>query len=193
MKHVIMLIFTMLTLSVYGQDKYNYIQFNKLTALQGTEYVIATIENAGKAFSSHGEFLLFINGRTGQTKQIDFPKDAYINSVEQIKLDSFQINKVVVTAKTINLDNSKTIDWGDPSQIFVLSTDGQEKTQLTPDNFYTGTWLISSETGSVVVTGYYDSNKNGKHDKTDKHEILLYDLKTLKLISRPGEGLSMNP
>jgi hypothetical protein len=33
----------------------------------------------------------------------------------------------LISAHTVNLDNSKTIDWSDPTQIFILSTDGQEK------------------------------------------------------------------
>jgi len=90
----------------------------------------------------------------------------------------------MVTAHTVNLDNDKRIDWGDPTQIIILSTDGQEKTQLTEDNFFARTWLINSQTGTIVITGHTDTNKNGKYDKTDKSEILLYDLKTLKLIVR---------
>ena len=74
------------------------------------------------------EFLLFINTSNGQTKQIDFPKDAYLEKIEPIKIDSLQINKVVIAAHTINLDGSKSIDWDDPGQIIVLSVDGQEKT-----------------------------------------------------------------
>ena len=120
----------------------------------------------------------------GKTKQIDFPKDAYIAEIEQIKIDSLGINLILVAAKTVNLDNNKGIDWNDPEQIIILSTNGQERTQLTDDKYFVRTWIINRLTGGIVITGYYDTNNNGKYDKTDKNEILIYDLKTLKLISK---------
>lgn len=184
MKHITILFLSVLTISAYGQDKYNHTYYNKLTELSGTDYVLATIESAGKMFNVNSTSLLFLNTRNGQSKQIDFPNGAYIQKIEQIKIDSFQINKVMVTAHTVNLDNDKRIDWGDPTQIIILSTDGQEKTQLTKDNFFARTWLINSQTGTIVITGHTDTNNNGKYDRTDKSEILLYDLKTLKLIVR---------
>ncbi len=172
-----------MTCFAHGQDKYNYVNFNKLTEIVGTDYVIATIENRGK-IETNSKYLLFINTQNGKTKQIDFPKDAYIEKIEQIKIDSLGINIIFVAAKTVNLDNNKGIDWNDPEQIIILSTDGQEKTQLTEDKFFVRTWIISKHTGAIVITGYYDTNNNGKYDKTDKNEILIYDLKTLKLVSK---------
>ena len=174
MKYLFLAALTILSIALYGQDKYNYVHYNKLTELKGTPFVIATIENFGK-ISIKSEFLLFINTSNGQTKQIDFPKDAYLEKIEQIKIDSLQINKVVIAAHTINLDGSKSIDWDDPGQIIVLSVDGQEKTQLTEAKFFVGTWTINSYTGAIVITGHYDTNNNGKNDKTDKNEI--FDLR----------------
>jgi len=184
MKRLLVTILTILTCYTYGQDKYNYVNFNKLTEIKGTEYVIATIENRGK-IETNSKYLLFINTLNGKTKQIDFPKDAYIDKIQQVKIDSLGVNLIFVAARTVNLDNNnKGIDWNDPQQIIILSTDGREKTQLTDDNFFVRTWLISNHTGAIVITGYYDTNNNGKYDKTDKNEIIIYDLKTLKLISR---------
>jgi hypothetical protein len=154
-----------------------------LTEIKGTEYVIASIENHGK-IETNSKYLLFINTMNGKVKQIDFPKDAYIAKIEQIKMDSLGINLIIVAAKTVNLDNNKGIDWNDPEQIIILSTDGQERTQLTEDKFFVRTWIINRLTGGIVITGYYDTNNNGKYEKTDKNEILIYDLKTLKLISK---------
>ena len=57
---------------------------------------------------------------------------------------------------------------------------GKEMTQLTEDKFF----VVNTQTGRLVVAGYYDTNNNNKYDKTDKDEILIYDLKTLKLASR---------
>ena len=82
------------------------------------------------------------------------------------------------------MDGKKGIDWNDPNQLIILSTDGHERTQLTDSNLFVRTWAINRSTGTVVVTGHVDSNRNGKYDKTDKNEILIYDLKTLKLIRK---------
>jgi hypothetical protein len=129
-------------------------------------------------------YLLFINTLNGETKQIDFPKDAVINSIEQVKIDSLGINEILVVAKTVNLDNDKKIDWSDPKQIFIISTDGQQKTQLTDDNYFMRSFIINKQSGAIVVTGHYDTNPNGKYDKKDKNGIMVFDLKTLKLIRK---------
>lgn len=93
MKQLLTIIFATLTLTSFGQDKYNYVHFNKLTEVVGTEYVIASIENRGKMFDTKSRYLLFINTKTGQTKQIDFPNDGYMEKIEQVKIDSLGINK----------------------------------------------------------------------------------------------------
>lgn len=173
-----------LTLATYGQDKYNYVHFNKLTEVVGTEYVIASLENWGKMFETKRSSLLFINTKAGQSKQVDFPKDANIEKVEQVKIDSLGINKIIVSAQTVDLDGKNGISWTDPQQIIILSADGQEKTQLTDNTFFIQTWIVNKQTGTIVITGHYDTNNNNKYDKTDKNEILIYDLRTLKLISK---------
>ena len=85
MKQLFTIIFATLTLTSFGQDKYNYVHFNKLTEVVGTEYVIASIENWGKSFGTKSRYLLFINTKTGLTKQIDFPNDDYMEKIEQVK------------------------------------------------------------------------------------------------------------
>jgi len=182
MKKILIIVLTALTLTTYGQDKYNYVHFNKLTEVVGTEFVIASIENYGKMLESKSRYLLFINTKTGETNQVDFPNDAGIREIEQIKIDSLGINLIVVSAKTVDLDGKGGIDWNDPTQIIILSTDGKTKTQLTDNKFFVRTWAVNKLTGTIVVTGHYDTNNNNKYDKTDKNEIHVYDLKTLKLI-----------
>ena len=184
MKKILFILLTTLTLTSYGQDKYNYVHFNKLTEVVGTEFVIASIENWGKSFETKSRYLLFINTKTGETKQVDFPNDAGIRELEQIKIDSLGLNLIVVSARTVDLDGKSGIDWNDPTQIIILSLDGKEKTQLTDSKFFVRTWKVNNLTGTIVVTGHYDTNNNNKYDKTDKNEIHIYDLKTLKLISK---------
>lgn len=184
-----MKIFLLLTLIVlgttsYGQDKYNYTHFNKLTEVEGTNYVIATIENWGKMEGIKNRYLLFIDTKTGQANQVDFPHEGYFEKIEQVKIDDLGINKIIVSAQTVDLDGKKGIDGNDPSQIIVLSVDGKEKIQLTDSKLFVRTWVVNRKTGTIVITGHYDTNNNGKYDKTDKNEVGIYDLKTLKLVSK---------
>ena len=181
MKKFLTLILTTLTLSVFGQNKYDYVHFNKLTEVNGTDYVIAFIDNRSKMAESKSKYLLFIDTKNGTTTQVDFPGDGYLGQVEQVKIDKLEINQIIVAAKSVDLDGKSGIDWSDPQQIFIISVDGKTKKQLTEDKFFTRTWVVNNETGTVVITGHYDSNENGKYDKTDKNEILIFDLKTLEL------------
>jgi len=184
MRQILVIILTVLTLTAYGQDKYNYVHFNTLTEVAGTEYVIASIENWGKMLTTKSQYLLFVNTNTGETRQLDFPSDASFGKLEQVRIDSLGINVIVISARTVDLDNKKGIDWTDPTQIIIISPDGKEKTQLTEDKFFARTWTVNKFTGTIVVAGHYDTNNNGKYDKTDKNEIHIYDLKTLKLVSK---------
>jgi hypothetical protein len=184
MKKILFIVLTTLYLTTYGQDKYNYVHFNKLAEVVGTEYVIASIENWGKMLETKSRYLLFINTCTGETRQVDFPNDAVMGKVEQIKIDSLELNVIVVSAKTVDLDGKSGIDWNDPTQIIILSPDGKTKTQLTDNKFFVRTWAVNKLTGTIVVTGHYDTNNNNKYEKTDKNEIQVYDLKTLKMISK---------
>ena len=184
MKTKLSIFLLMLSLSVNGQDKYNYVTYNSLLEVTGTEYIVASLENQGKMLATHSRSLLFINTRTGAVRQLDFPGDSWIQKVQQLRIDSLGINKIIVTAQTINLDNSKNIDWGDPKQVIVISPDGAEKTQINEDRLYVRTWAVNRLTGSIVITGHFDSNNNGKYDKTDRNEIMIYDLKTMEVLTR---------
>ncbi len=177
------LFFIALSGSVLGQDKYNYIHFNKLTEIVGTEFVIASIDNRSKMAESKSKYLLFIDTKTGNKNQVDFPADGSIQTIKQVKIDELGINSIIVAAKTIDLDEKSGIDWSDPIQIFVLSTDGKEKTQLTEDDYFIRTWTINHQTGTIVVTGHFDTNKDGKYDKKDMNKILIYDLNKLNIIA----------
>ena len=181
MRYTLLFLLSILTVAASAQDKIS-VNYNRLTELKGTTYVLATVETYGKLFGGSSSDLLFINTLSGETKKIDFADDAYIEKVEQVRIDSLGINKIVVTANTVNLNNNKGIDWRDPTQVIVLSTDGKEKTQLTDDKFFTTYWTINYQTGAIVISGHYDTNNNGKYDRSDKNEMVVYDLKTLKLV-----------
>ena len=184
MNKILLIALITLTFTLYGQDKYNYLHFNKLTEVAGTEYVIASIENRGKSFVTKSRCLLFINTKTGETNQVDFPNDAGIEKIEQVKIDSLEINIIVVSARTVDLDGKSGIDWNDPTQIIILTTDGKKEMQITDDKFFVRTWTVNKLTGTIVIAGHFDTNTNNKYDKTDKSEIHIYDLKKKELISK---------
>ncbi|MDD2983712.1 MAG: hypothetical protein PHQ74_10015 [Crocinitomicaceae bacterium] len=184
MKNTLLILLSTLTLTAYGQDKYDYLSFNNLIEIEGTSFVIGTIENRSKMDGLKNSYLLFIDTKTGQTNQVDFPNEGYLEKIEQVKIDDLEINKIIVSAKTVDLDGKKGIDWNDPRQIIVLSTDGKERVQLTDSKLYVRTWVVNKKTGTIVIAGHYDTNNNGKYDKTDKNEIGIYDLKSLKLINK---------
>jgi len=183
MKNILIVFLMTVTGSLYSQNKNNYTRYNNLIEVKGTEYVIASIRNNGK-FSSQNRYLLFINTITGDSHPVNFAKGAYIRKIEQVKIDSLNINKIIIQAKTINYDGDNSIDWSDPSQILILSPDGLQKNQLTEDSFYLSTWVVNNQTGTITVTGHYDTNENFKYDKKDLNKIMIYDLKTLTLISK---------
>lgn len=168
----------------YGQDKYDYVQFNKLIEVEGTDYVIARVEHWGKMQGMKESFLLFVDTKTGQTTEVSFPNEGFYQKVEQVKIDELAINLILVSAHTVDLDGKKGIDWSDPTQLIVLSPDGKRRTDLTDSKLFVRSWVVNRKTGTIVVTGHYDSNGNGKYDKTDENEIGIYDLKTLKRIAK---------
>ena len=53
--------------------------------------------------------LLFINTKTDEIKQVDFPNDAHIGKIEQIKIDRLEINLIVVSAQTVDLDGNRPL------------------------------------------------------------------------------------
>jgi len=198
MKTLLTTILIILTLNVCGQDKHNHIQINNLTEVAGTEYVIASINNMNKIYEIKDFFLLFINTKSGETNQVDFPKDAIIGKMEQIKIDNLGINVILASARTIDLYGKKGIGWDDPSQLIVLSPDGKKKTQLTDNDFSVRTWTVNYSTGTIVVAGHYGENNNKfskmssiKDNSEEKNEIHIYNLKTLKHIKKIA-GISMH-
>ncbi len=170
--------------SLYGQDKYNYTRINKLTEVEGTAYVIGSMENRGKGADVKNRYLLFIDTKSGASHQVDFPNDGHIGKIEQIKIDSLGINKILMSARTLDVDGKNGIDLQDPTQIIIFSADGKEKSQLTDSRLFVQSWVVNKKTGTIVITGIFDTNNNGKYDKTDKSEIAIYDLRTLQLVNK---------
>jgi hypothetical protein len=107
MKQIFITILSIFTLTSYGQDKNNYTHFNKLTEVEGTDYVIASVENWGKIPDAKNKYLLFINTKNGQTKQVDFPSDGYFEKLEQVKIDHLGINQLLFQPKLLILTKKR--------------------------------------------------------------------------------------
>ena len=182
-KFTLTFIFILASLLTYAQSKGVNVHYNKLISVKGTEYCIATVENRTKV-STVNSFLLFINSATGENKSIGFPEGANIQSVQQIKLDTLSINKILIIAGIVDLDGKDGIDWGDPKQILICSPDGSDLKQMTDSSYYINTWMINENTGTLIVAGYYDTNNNRRNDKDDKSEVVLIDLKTVTVKHR---------
>lgn len=175
MRTAILISLIMFPVSIFAQDKYDYVYYNKLVDISGTNYVVATISNLSK-IGTNGKYLAFVDTEDGSINQVDFNVDSYIGEIQQVRIDSIGLNKIIISTKTVDLDGKNSIDWNDPLQIMVLSTNGKERVVITPDNFFVSTWVVNKNSGKIVITGHFDTNENGKYDKKDKHKILVYDL-----------------
>lgn len=181
MRTLLSMCLLLLSTSIFAQDKYNYVYYNKLVDVSGTSYVVATIRNMGK-MGTNSKYLAFINTEDGSINQVDFKVDSYIGKIEQVRIDSLGLNKILISTKTLDLDGKNSIDWNDPLQIMILSIDGKERIVITPDDFFVSTWVVNNSTGRIVITGHFDTNENGKYDKKDKHKILVYDLLKMAIV-----------
>ena len=191
MKNLLIIIMAIFTFNAYGQKMHNHVYINKLTEVTGTEYVIASINYTNKVLETNGFYLLFINTKSGETKQVDFPENTRIDKMEHIKMDNSGINLIIVEARTTNIYKKTDVGRNNSTQIIILSPDGKEKTQLTGDDFSARIWSVNNMTGTIVVAGNngVNSDKHNKissykDDNEDKSEIHIYSLKTLKLISK---------
>lgn len=166
----------------YGQEKRSYTTYNKLIELQGTDYVLASVDDHSFKKGVAGHHIMFINANTGEHKQVDFGKDEYISNIEQIILDSIGVNRVVVTIGKFNSDNDKHVSWGNSKRLVVLSTDGSQ--MLSEEAHFASDWILKKKTGTIVIAGYADSNNDGKHGKEDEPQIIIYDLKKLTILAK---------
>lgn len=173
----------MFSLLSNGQEKNNEFYYDKLKEVEGTDYVIGFHFSRYIVNDSNFSSLIFINTKTGKKNQVDFPKDTRVGMPEQIKIDSLNINLIFVRVNSLEQNaNNKSYNIN-PSQIIILSTDGKTKTQLTDNDFFVKHLTYNKNTGTMVVSGYYDKNKNNKFDEQDNSDIILYNLKTLKRIN----------
>lgn len=167
----------------YAQEKYEYTSYNKLIDVSGTDYTIATFDDHSKKGIA-GRHVLFINTRTGTFKQISLNEDEYLYNIEQIKLDSLGINRIIAVVGMRHPENMKGLMLGSWQKVVVFSIDGNETLGVNGAVHFASSWQTNGRTGSLVIAGHVDSDENGKFDRTDKNQILIYDLKNMKVVGR---------
>lgn len=170
---------TLMCITAMAQDKKSNVNYSSLIEIKGTEFVIARAEHWSKRGGNTNN-LLFINTRTGEQRKIEIPLISYNDKIEQVRIEKLNLNIVLVSTKVLDLNGKEGIDYGDPRQLIAFSPDGLQRTQITEDRFYVGSWTLNTETGRIVITGRFDSNGNGKLDVADEARIVLYDLTTMK-------------
>jgi hypothetical protein len=166
----------------FASGKGSYTRYNKIIEVKGTPYMVAMVDNYSKMYSNSGSEILIINTLTGEKRKIELPEGSKVGKLEQLHVDSLGINKLLLTARTINVDGNKGIDWQDPTQIFILSPDGKDIVQITDNRFYDGVWALNERTGTILIAGRQDSNNNARLDNEDESELFVFDLRKMKRI-----------
>lgn len=164
-----------------AQVKTVYIDYDKLMDLKGTSFVLAVAGRMEK-ITTQAKLLLFIDTKTGAYHQVEFPETLSSRNLTQLKIDSLNINLVLVSAKTVDLDKKNGVGWGEPTQLMLFSPDGKQRTQVTENHFFVQSWQVNEQTGRLLITGHLDSNGNHRYDRSDKEQIIIYDLRTLQTV-----------
>uniref|UniRef100_UPI0039A4D295 hypothetical protein n=1 Tax=Ornithobacterium rhinotracheale TaxID=28251 RepID=UPI0039A4D295 len=160
----------------FGQKNNNYLEISLEKDIEGTDFVLGERYFDKKIDVSDDKILYFINATNGEMHEVNFGEKINVK-VEQIKIDSLNINTLI--AKTY-LSNKLTRV---KSSLYLLSTDGREMQKIVDDDFCVKKFVLNKNTGNLVIKGFRDVNENGKIDKNDKEQILIYSLKHKKQIS----------
>lgn len=173
MKPILILLLVISSIATNAQGKRNAVLYNQLTIIKGTPYVVAAIKNRSKEVENHHQ-IMFVNTKTGTAKEFNISNDGYVGNIDQIEVG----DKVIVIAQNLYGNSVKMTVAQSPLQIFIVAND-KEPQKIVDDNFIISQWVFKEETGTIVVTGYYDVDNNGKYNLKDKGEIHVYDIKAM--------------
>lgn len=187
MKRYFSILFLILSVSSYGQRALDLVSFNRIVELKGTKNMIALEVTTNNIGDINSMSIVFINTETGKATVADIAREYIIQDFKQVKIDSLMINTVLSTVRMYDLDLNGRINTKDPVSLISLGIDGNEKKVITPKTFNVRVWEVNEISGTLVVGGFYDSNRNGRYDPQEKNEIHIYDLKTYKLIYKINE------
>jgi hypothetical protein len=122
--------------------------YDTVIEVTGTDYMLIKIDSPSKKYGSN-ERLLFINTKTGESHWGNFPDHFFSMQVETVSTGRLQA--IVICARIFGLTCNHP-------KLFVLSSDGRRRTEITDDAFTVEGWKVNHRSGSVVVTGFYDDN-----------------------------------
>lgn len=182
MKRLLICLLLLSSFYVKAQLTSGLVYFDKLIDIKGTPNMLGYVINTTTLGDVNTMNLLYINTETGKAKWVDLPNGTMLLGFKQIKLDSHGINQVAVLARIYDADKNGRINMKDPISLFMVSTDGSKETFITQNNFFVRNWEVNEQTATLVVTGFYDTNYNGRHDDKELNEVQIYDLKTLNLL-----------
>ena len=160
----------------------SHIPYNTFIPLQGTPYTIAYKVDPTKKGAGTGH-MLFVNGQ--DTTRVEYPGISMLWRIQQVKIDPYQLNKVVVLIHRKNNPRiHRHIDiWARPLKLYLLSSDGKTNQQLTPNVFFVDNYVVDSNKATIACRGFFDNNANEKLDRKDTKDTLVYDLVTLKQVA----------
>lgn len=172
MRYIFFSLLILITSVCYSQEKKSFISYGKMYDIKGTDNVIICSSNYSKMKSSRNS-LLFINTLNGKEVKIDCPKNTYIETIQQIKLDSLDINKVILLTRSVDESNKKFMNTRINSKVIICNTEGDSIKQITDGDFQAKTWTLNEKNGILVIAGY---------NKRKNNEIILFDLKKMERI-----------
>jgi len=135
-----------LSVSVHAQEMKVHIQFNRLQTIKDSEFEIASMVNYGKLLKTN-DSLMIINSKKGQTTPVLFPLRISISKIKQVRIKSKVINYLIVSAQTMEIDNSI---FNYHAKLFIISIEGQTVRQITDDNFFTSDWVVNKQVGYTL-------------------------------------------
>lgn len=168
----------------FGQVRVEQVSFNKLVDVKGTDNVIALEVNTNSLGDINSMNILFINTKTIETTDAKIANVYIIQDFKQVKIDDLNINTIIVAVRMFDIDNNVRINLKDPITLVSVGTDGKSKHILTDTTFNVRVWEVNEKSGTLVVAGYYDNNKNGRFDPLELNEIQIFDLKTYQLLHK---------
>ncbi len=171
MRHLLFTLMIFATSISCAKDKQSYMSYSSIYDIKGTDNVVISLTHYNEAHNTRHSFL-FMNVLNGKEKQIDFPENTYPGTVEQVKLDDLNINKIIFLPRSSERAEKKFAKSHASNRMIICTTDGDDVKQITDEGYYIQNWKINEKNGIIVITGY--------HTETRRNEIILFDLKKMK-------------
>ena len=137
--------------------------------IEGSDFVVVPFNNFLKA-GNQDSGLKFVNTKNGSVRVETFEGDSNIRLLEQVRIDSLQINEIMVLTQKVSVSKGKA-DLG--STLMLFTADGK----LLKKNVFakTVTSVINNKrTGKLLLV----SSELAKGPRENPDVLYLYDLAT---------------